>query len=168
MVFTEDFFGAGRYRSIRHIWQINFTYAVVAIVIDLVTRTPGAAIGPNPAIVIGSMVVVLVNFAVGGFRIAGREMRIIRNAIVVLVVLIVHDNLVGIGMLPWTVQIEATGITLFIGCLGYALALRAFGNERRLATLDYELQTARRIQLSLLPSELPTSRGPDSPPATSR
>ena len=39
--------------------------------------------------------------------------------------------------------------------------LRAFGNERRLATLDHELRTARQVQQSLLPTELPRPRGAD-------
>ena len=73
--------------------------------------------------------------------------------------LVVHDNLAGLGLLPWRLRIEFVGIIIFVGSLGYALALRTFSNERRLATLDHELRTARQIQQSLLPPELPQTPG---------
>ena len=39
-VFTDYFFGAGWYRSIRRAWQIHLAYAVAAITVDIVTLTP--------------------------------------------------------------------------------------------------------------------------------
>ena len=157
-VFTDSFFGAGWYRSIRRAWQIHLAYAVAAITVDIVTLTPGAAMGPSAPLTVLWMTVALVNLLSGGIRI-DRETGLVRLGFVVLVVLIANQNLVALGLVPWGLQIEEVGVVLFVAALGYALALRTFGNERRLAVLDHELRTARRIQMSLLPAELPQEPG---------
>ena len=158
MVFAEEFFGPGHWVSVRRAWQIHLVYAVAAIAIDVTSAQPLAAVGPNPVFTIIWMMVVLINLFTGGFRI-DREIRIVRSGLVLLVVLIIHDNLVGLKLLPWTAEIEIIGVVVIVGCLGYAFVLRAFGNERRLATLDHELRTARQVQQSLLPTELPRPQG---------
>lgn len=157
-VFTEQFWGAGRYSSIRRVWQIQLAYACIATTGDVVVGTPGASLILNPPLVVLWMIVVLVNLLIGALRIE-RDFRIVRVGLVILVVLIANDNLVSLGLLPWPTQLEPLGVMIFTGFLGYALALRTFGNERRLATLDYELRTARQIQQSLLPRELPRTVG---------
>ena len=159
-VFVEHFLGPGWRSSIRRVWQVHLVYAVTAITIDIGTGTPLATVGLNNVLVVVWMVVVLANLAGGAFRI-DREIRIVRVGLGVLVILIIHDNLAGggLGLLPWSFRMEPVGAVIMVGCLGYALALRTFGNERRLATLDHELRTARRIQRSLLPAELPPPPG---------
>ncbi len=160
MIFAEEFFGPGHRASVRRAWQVQLVYAVVAIAIDVVSAQPLAAVGPNPFFTIIWMMVVLINLFTGGFQV-DREIRIVRSGLVLLVVLIIHDNLVGLELLPWTAEIEVIGVVVIVGCLGYAFVLRAFGNERRLATLDHELRTARQVQQSLLPTELPRPQGAD-------
>ena len=158
LLFVEHFLGPGWRSSIRRAWQVHLVYSVTALAIDIGTGTPGAALGPQSVLVVVWMVVVLANLAGGAFRI-DREFKIVRVSLALLVTLVVHDNLVGLGLLPWSLQIEFVGIIIFVGSLGYALALRTFSNERRLATLDHELRTARQIQQSLLPPELPQTPG---------
>ena len=68
---------------------------------------------------------------------------------------IVHDILADFGLLPWNVRLLPAATLLFIGCMGHSLLLRTFGNERRLAAIDTELQAARQFQHSLLPRALP-------------
>ena len=159
-VFVEHFLGPGWRSSIRRVWQVHLVYAVSAIAIDIGTGTPLATVSLNNVLVVVWMVVVLANLAAGAFRL-DREIRIVRVGLGVLVILIIHDNLAagGLGLLPWSLSLEPVGAVIMVGCLGYALALRTFGNERRLATLDHELRTARRIQRSLLPAELPRLPG---------
>ena len=118
----------------------------------------GLALGVNEPLVVLWMIVVLVNLLLGALRVE-RDFRIVRIGLVILVLSVANDNLGSLGLLPWQVRAEPLGIVIFISILGYALALRAFGNERRLATLDYELRTARQIQQSLLPRELPRTLG---------
>ncbi len=158
MVFAEDFFGPGHWASVRRAWQMHVVFALVAITVDVARAQPLTAVEPNQLLTIVWMLVVLLNLFTGGFRL-DREVRIVRKALVLLVVLIIHDNLVGLALLPWTLEIEIIGVVVIVACLGYAFVVRAFGNERRLATLDHELQTARQVQQSLLPTELPRLRG---------
>ena len=47
----------------------------------------------------------------------------------------------------------------FLAALGYVTARSVFANEQRLATLAQELETARRIQVSILPPAVPQVGG---------
>lgn len=51
------------------------------------------------------------------------------------------------------------GILVLGGAIVYAFAHRVFANERRLAGISHELETARRIQSSILPRTMPEVRG---------
>ena len=157
-LFTEHFLGAGWRSSIRRVWQGHLVFAVGAVAVDLVTRTPQASVTVSSVVVILEMGVVLANLVAGTFRI-DHEVRIVRRALVVLVVSIANDNLVWLGLVPWRVLVEPLGVAIFIGALGYAVVLRSLGNERRLGILDHELQTARHIQRSLLPHDLSSAPG---------
>jgi phosphoserine phosphatase RsbU/P len=48
---------------------------------------------------------------------------------------------------------------VWILALGYVTVQRTFQNERRLLTIESELETARRIQLSILPENVPALPG---------
>ena len=48
---------------------------------------------------------------------------------------------------------------VLIVCIGFAAANRVFANERRVAAVTRELETARRIQQSILPKETPAVGG---------
>ena len=50
-------------------------------------------------------------------------------------------------------NLEPFTMLVLIVCLGYAAANRVFANERRVAAVTRELETARRIQQSILPKD---------------
>ena len=54
---------------------------------------------------------------------------------------------------PWKIEPAAFGI--WILALVYVAAERVFANERRLLAIDSELETARQIQVSILPRRVP-------------
>src|ERR1019366_9350971 len=54
---------------------------------------------------------------------------------------------------------EPLGFLVLIGGLAYTAAQRAISREQRLAAVESELATARRIQTSILPRALPTLPG---------
>ncbi|GAC1649450.1 MAG: hypothetical protein NVS9B15_08690 [Acidobacteriaceae bacterium] len=66
------------------------------------------------------------------------------------------DNLVGLRF-ENAVHIEPIGMTIFISALGYVSLRRAFIREEKLISLESELELARRIQQSILPTGGPTS-----------
>ena len=55
--------------------------------------------------------------------------------------------------------IEPAAFALWVFALGYVAAQRVFANERRLLAIEGELETARRIQFSILPEGLPAIAG---------
>jgi sigma-B regulation protein RsbU (phosphoserine phosphatase) len=85
-----------------------------------------------------------------------RELRIVRFGLIAFIGLALWDNLAGLARMTWP-RIEPVGFVIFIGCLGYVTAQRAFDREERLLSIEKELDIARRIQQSILPSEFPAS-----------
>ncbi|HYO13700.1 MAG TPA: PP2C family protein-serine/threonine phosphatase, partial [Thermoanaerobaculia bacterium] len=67
----------------------------------------------------------------------------------------------AVGLLPLPEGMEPVGVLLFIFGLGWIAARRLFDSQERLAALRQELDTARRIQASILPSEPPRTAGLD-------
>jgi serine phosphatase RsbU (regulator of sigma subunit) len=66
---------------------------------------------------------------------------------------VVNKN-VGELIFPGT-DVEPIGMLFFVGCLGYAVVRSVFRAETEFAGVQRELETARRIQLSLLPRQIP-------------
>jgi len=77
----------------------------------------------------------------------------------VLVAFIVNENIGEIALRG--VNIEPIGVLAFILCLGYAVLRSVFRAEAEFVSVQRELETARGIQLSLLPGRIPTPSGLD-------
>ena len=54
-------------------------------------------------------------------------------------------------------SVESYGFGLFLCCLGYVAGKRALDRDQQLASLQRELEIAKRIQLSILPTGFPVS-----------
>src|SRR5215471_11054327 len=54
-------------------------------------------------------------------------------------------------------NVEPIGFVILLACLGYVAARQALRRDHQLAEISKELEVARRIQLSILPSEFPPS-----------
>jgi phosphoserine phosphatase RsbU/P len=55
--------------------------------------------------------------------------------------------------------IEPVSFAIWVSAIGYEAAKRTFDNERRLFSIDSELETARQIQSSILPDSVPSVAG---------
>lgn len=63
-----------------------------------------------------------------------------------------------LSQIPWIVHreyAEPVAFAAWVLALGYLAVQRTFENERRLLTIESELETARQIQLSSLPEHIP-------------
>jgi len=86
------------------------------------------------------------------------EMRIFIAGLFVWLLFVVQANLLGLKLLSGN-NLEFIGFLVFIACLGYISAYRIFTNEERLLAINKELEIARRIQLSILPQNVPILTG---------
>jgi sigma-B regulation protein RsbU (phosphoserine phosphatase) len=165
-LFLLDLIGPGVASSIRWMLRFEIVYAAVTIAIDL-ARGPGASMGSNSAITL----VALVIFAGNGLLVLGRQIRsegwrsLGRDTVaflvgsMILVAFSVNENLVNSGLVPWSWSYEALGMLAFVAALGYVVSHRFFDAESRLASISQEMETARRIQESILPRRMPEVAG---------
>ena len=130
-------------------------FAVVGIASDLLLGRPESLARANNVIAAsGSILMILVLW--GRRRRMTTELRILILGLLVFGLLSINDNLVPLGVLPWSWRKESIGFVVFVACLGWIAARRFVATERSLAAVEGELEAAKRIQTSILPQESPT------------
>jgi sigma-B regulation protein RsbU (phosphoserine phosphatase) len=77
----------------------------------------------------------------------------------VLAVAVLYDNLADFHLLPGYLFLEPLAFAVFVFSLGYVAAERVFADEHRLLSIENELEVAREIQSSILPSCAPELKG---------
>jgi phosphoserine phosphatase RsbU/P len=90
-------------------------------------------------------------------RAVDRDLVIVQRALLVFIAFAIWDNVQPFLGRGW--RIEPYGFAVFLTALGYVAAHRAIQREQELGEIQKELDVARKIQLSILPSgfpELPT------------
>lgn len=87
---------------------------------------------------------------------ADRDFTIARLGLLTFAAFALWDNLSAVfkSRLP---SIEPVGFVILLACLGYVAARQALERDEQLAEIRQELEVARRIQLSILPADFPTS-----------
>jgi sigma-B regulation protein RsbU (phosphoserine phosphatase) len=87
---------------------------------------------------------------------ADRDFTIARRGLLTFGAFALWDNIRV--FLPWRLpRIEPLGFIALLASLGYVAARQALERDQQLAEIQKELEVARRIQLSILPSDFPTS-----------
>jgi sigma-B regulation protein RsbU (phosphoserine phosphatase) len=85
-----------------------------------------------------------------------RDFIIARRGLLIFGAFALWDNLSQ--FLPWRLpRIEPLGFIALLASLGYVAARQALERDQKLAEIQKELEVARRIQLSILPPEFPSS-----------
>jgi len=136
------------------VWLV---YAVAATAVDLIARQPGRALWLNPYFVLAGLAIAVPALAAPGVP-PDREVEVLRGGGLVMLAFVVNENLGDLGV-PTVRGVEVYGFVVFLAALGYVTASRVFADERRLFGLARELETARRIQASILPRRLPAVDG---------
>lgn len=170
ILFTEWALGRGWRSSIRLALWVQIVYAAGALLIDAV-RGPGTAMGINNLVVLFGLAIGIGNGVLylrerpGALRAAARtrDGKVVIAGAAVFLALVINENLVEARLVPWGVSPEPIGILALGGAIVYAFVHRVLANERRLAGISQELETARRIQNSLLPRKMPEIRGSRHP-----
>jgi phosphoserine phosphatase RsbU/P len=88
-------------------------------------------------------------------REVGRDVVVFRAGLLIFVGFVLWTN--TRDLMGYKTTMEAYGFGLFLCCLGYVAAKRALDRDQQLASLHQELEIAKRIQLSILPTGFPAS-----------
>lgn len=83
------------------------------------------------------------------------QSRVLAFAVPTIAVVALYVNLSGILGYRADFWIEPPAFVFWVFALGYVAAERVFANERRLLSIESELETSRQIQFSILPSGVP-------------
>lgn len=133
--------------------------AAIAIPYELATAEPHAG---QP--VVDVLVMVLATaFAINLFIVdlrGGRELRALRTGAAVFVLFVINEH-VGLVREPLGLTREPAGFLFFIGTIVYVVIREGAETQGRLAGIESELATARRIQESILPHGTPGIEGLD-------
>ena len=85
-----------------------------------------------------------------------RDFIIARRGLLVFAAFALFANIADVMRLRLP-NVEPVGFVVLLACLGYVAARQALRRDQQLAEISKELEVARRIQLSILPSEFPAS-----------
>lgn len=158
LLFTEELYGLGWRRSLRWLTNLTALYAVAAVVVDAAASPLRA---PDPSLaVLALFIVVVIAGALSGYEPPPfRESGILIAGFVAFMLLVLNDHAVGARTVPWRVTAEPIGFLIQLGCFGYVTLLRVFAQGRQLIAIDHEMRSAREIQESILPRNLPPIGG---------
>jgi sigma-B regulation protein RsbU (phosphoserine phosphatase) len=159
-LFIEALIGAGWKQSIRRVWQVLAVAAIGGIIIDLVAGRPRAGMPLNSPLILTSFVACAANVWIARHRLAPQFKLSAIGAGGLIAILAVFNENIGRPIVP-SINLEPIGVFIFVAFLGYSVVGTVFRQEAILVAVQRELETARRIQTSLLPRELPKMPGLD-------
>ena len=157
LLFIEELYGLGWHRALRWVTIGTAVFAIAAVVADRVTGLP--TLVPDPSLPLMSVVatVALVG-AIAGYRPPRIvEWRILVAGIVIFLLFVLNDHAVGAHVVPWQFSAEPIGFLVLLACFGYIALTRVFAQERQLIAVEQEMRSAREIQTSILPHDLPST-----------
>ena len=154
-LFVEELIGPGWKNSIRILRMTFLAYAAVVIPLEIVRGTPWVFAAPYRVLVFASLFVVLGHVYRPG-KPASPELRLLRSAGFVLALFVINENLEDLDIFPWQLDAEWVGFLVFLCILGWIAARRVLEAQRRLSSIEHELETARSIQASILPGAPPS------------
>jgi sigma-B regulation protein RsbU (phosphoserine phosphatase) len=136
----------------------RIAYGVIAVFVGLFAGTVVFGDLPlfhlmNNAVIIATLALLLLRWMTLGTK--NREFVVVRRGMFVFVVCALCDNLELIFHVYW--RIEPFGFAVLLGTLGYVAARRTLDRDRQLGAIQKELDVARQIQMSILPSAYPDS-----------
>ena len=159
-LFVESLVGPGWHALIRRGWQLTCVYALAAALNDLARGQPYASMWLNAPVVV-------ITFAIQGTHLAAlarrgrwtREIRRVAIAAAILTFVAVYETVAQRGLFGASLDSEPFAMLFFTAALGWFLLTQARERAYEFVALSRELQLARDIQQSLLPSRMPDLPG---------
>jgi serine phosphatase RsbU (regulator of sigma subunit) len=81
------------------------------------------------------------------------ELLVMRIVLLICMIAIINDNLVNLRLLPWVLLITNPCILILCIGLGFVATHHFFTNERKLLAIEQEIEIARQIQNSNIPTD---------------
>jgi sigma-B regulation protein RsbU (phosphoserine phosphatase) len=150
LIYLEQLRGSGWLHSVRRLWQVWIPLAFALTAADVVLHRSGAfRLAYLPCVIL--MLLVILPQIMRGSRANVEGRRVHQFGAAVFLLSIIVDNLAGLWWPRTGMKLEALGVTVFIGSLGFVTARQFFARERERAVVEHEMKTARGIQESILP-----------------
>jgi sigma-B regulation protein RsbU (phosphoserine phosphatase) len=141
-----------------YLWIINLAGAFVATAWDALWARAGVAMGLNRALVVGNIATAIFSISLDArVRRWNRDGWLLLGSASVFAAIAVVETVSG-GILG-PIDTEPVAMLLVVLALGYVIVTRVFRSEGRIAAVQRELETARRIQQSILPRRPPSAPG---------
>ena len=140
----------------KYLWRANLAVALIAIAWDIGARRSGAAMPLNQLTVVVNIGIAAVAAVASRGRLS-RDAKIVLSGAAVFGAVALYETMRGGIFDP--VDVEPVAMLVLVGCLGYVVVTQVIHAERRIAAIGRELETARRIQTSILPKEIPRVAG---------
>ena len=136
-------------------------FGIVGVCSALITKSPYRFLPYNNLLAIWCFLALAVVNAVPSLakRFLVMRSRISVIGTLVLAVAVLYANLQFLFHLPYCRLLEPLAFAVFVFSLGYVAAEKIFADERRLLSIENELEIAREIQNSILPSCAPELKG---------
>ncbi len=131
------------------VWPIALSLALVTLALGYNKFSDEV----NAFLVIAALILLVI--ALLRARHGDRDIAIIRRGVLFFCACAVYNNIVR--YFPHYYNIEPFSFMVLLACLGMVAGRRALAQEQELSNIQKELEIARSIQVSILPSGFPTS-----------
>lgn len=157
LLLARSALGGGWKSSLTWALRVQIVFSAAAIIWDTFRGTPFAAERVNGLWALAFTVIVLANLFTR--PLAGDPgLRALGIGFLVFTAAVINANIGALGLPDWRpagIQLEPYAFFVLFACFGYYVAVRAITREEKLRSVEQELETARRIQRSILPSAIP-------------
>ncbi len=147
--------------KLRLLIQLEIMAGLVIAIGGIGTFIHGGSRGPwifynNLLAVLALFILVLVTFVpkLSKFLVISNH-RVLAAGTLIFCLEAVYTNLMGVLHYPILPLVDSLGFAALLFSLGYVALEIVFTNERRLLSIETELETAREIQSSILPASVP-------------
>ena len=149
------------FRKLQLLGRLGYWVANIAWPVVLILAIATLVVGPyavfrtiNNSVVIAALLVFAIELV--QIRRGAPDVRLVRGGLLIFIVCALFDNVTG--LVGHYYNIEPFSFLVLLATLGIVAGRRALENEQQLSVLHKELEIAKRIQLSILPSAFPASR----------
>ena len=160
LLYLKQVFGKGRLNSLQWVIRGSILFAAIGILSDILQRSLYTLRSVTPVVVI-----LFVGISIAGSiqspKRNTKDMKVLMLGLAVLILFVINSNLVNMNLLPWRWSNEELGVLFLVFALGYVAAQRFFLNEKKLLSVELEMETAREIQSRILPGIMPSIEGLD-------